>query len=178
MSIELKIFSTVTNIAYWGSIKKELYVLLSPTEQQLLGEHPSLLELGSKQKVADDAQLSLGGYYYLSLAIPNTLGIAVISKAEDFDEENLESDYLEDYGCNLELKELQILAERWRVARHFYGVTSMGGRSKHEPRLFVALATAIAYTCAGYVIVMNNDIFDLGVGVYEPEKFQHAEPRF
>ncbi|MEH2139402.1 hypothetical protein [Nostoc sp.] len=178
MSIDLKIFSTIPDIADWGDIKKRLYVLISSEEKEFLGKNPSLFELASKRKVADDEQLSLGNHYYLSLAIPNTLGLSVISKAEDIDEENLELDYLEDYGENLEPKEVQILLERWRIARYFYIITSFGGRSRPEPRLFIALATAIAFSCSGYIIVTNNDLFDLGVGIYTPEEFQYTKPKF
>jgi hypothetical protein len=178
MSIDLKIFSTIPDIAVWGNIKKKLHVLVSSEQKEFLGESPSLFELDSKRKVADDEQLSLGHHYYLSLAIPNTLGFSVISKAEDIDEENLELDYLEDYGSNLDPQKVQILLERWRIARYFYIITSFGGRSQPEPRLLIALASAIAYSCAGYIVVTNNDLFDLDIGIYTSEEFQYTKPKF
>lgn len=50
----------------------------------------------------------------------------------------------------------------------------MPNRSKLESRLFIALATAVAYLCKGYVIVMSNN-FSLDVGVYSPTVFQQAK---
>lgn len=178
MSIDLDIFATAPELATWSQIRSKLQMLVSPTEQTtLLGNSPSLCEIGSNKEVVDNKPLSIG-HYYLSLPTDNTLGIGVISKTEDFEEESLELDYLEDYGRNLELEEIEILAKRWRKADYYYGIETWGGRSKPEPRLFVALAAAIAYSCNGYVVVMNENIFDLGIGVYRPEQFQYAEPRF
>ncbi len=178
MSIDVKVFPTISDIAIWGDIREKLYVIVSAKEKELLGEDISLLELSSRQKVENDKQLSLGQQYYLILKIPNTLSISVISKTEDLDEENLELDYLEDYGCNLTSEEVQILSERWRVARYFYSIASFGGRSKQESKLLIELATTIAYICSGYIVVTNNDLFDLGIGVYTPEEFQYTKPRF
>lgn len=178
MSIDVKIFSTVPDIAIWGDIKKKLYALINSEEKEFLGDNLSLFELASKHRVADDEQLSLGSSYYFSLAIPNTLGLSVISKSEDIDAENLELDYLEDYGENLDPHEVKILLERWRIAHYFYVLTSFGGRSRPEPGLFIILVTAIAYSCAGYIVVTSNDLFDLGVGIYTPEEFQYTKPKF
>jgi hypothetical protein len=178
MSIDLKVFPTIPDLATWGDIKRQLYRLMSSVDKEFLGENPFIVESGSQRKVADNEQLALCNHYYLSLAIPNTLSISVISKAEDIDEENLELDYLEDYGCNLDSKEVQTLSERWRVARYFYNITSFGGRSQPEPRILIILATAIAYTCSGYIVVTNNNLFDLSIGVYTSEEFQHTKPRF
>jgi hypothetical protein len=178
MSIELKVFPTVLNTVTWGDIKKKLYALINSQEKELLGEKLSLIESGSERKIEDDECLSLDSRYYLLLAIPNTLGLSVMSKAQDIDEDSLELDYLEDYGDNIEPKDVQILSERLQIARHFYILSSFGGRSRPEPRLFVAIATAIAYSCNGYIVVTSNDLFNLAVGVYESEEFQHAKPKF
>jgi hypothetical protein len=178
MSIDLKVFSTITDITMWGDIKKKIYELVNPTEKEFILENLFLSELGSHQKVADNEKLLLGHQYYLSLAIPNTLSISVISKAEDFDEENLELDYLEDYGHNLNPEKIQLLVHQCKLARYFYIITSFGGRSQPEPNLLITLATAIASTCAGYIVVTNNNLFNLDVGVYTPEEFQYTKPMF
>jgi hypothetical protein len=174
MSIDLDILPTTPELLSWGELKKQLQKLLSPAELEFLGEHPALLHRGSNKAVGEDERLSMNSSYYLSLAIANTLSITVMPNEGNLDE----LEYLEDYGRNLRAEEIQTLTERWQSAGHYYGVTSLGGRSKPEPKLFVALATAIAYTCVGYVSVMNNSIFDLGVGVYAPEQFQCAELKF
>lgn len=178
MSIDLKVFPTTPDILFWGDIKRQLYRLISPEQNNFFGKNISCFKSCSQQKVPDDEQLSLDQNYYLSLAIPNTLSISVISKSEDIDEESLEVDYLEDYGCNLDNKEIQTLAELWRVARYFYNISSFGGRSQDEPKLLITLVTAISYASAGYIIVTNNNLFDLGIGVYKSEEFQYTKPRF
>jgi hypothetical protein len=174
MSIDLDILATVPELICWGNVKNKLQKLLSPAEGKILGEHPALLHLGLNKAVGEDERLSLNSSYYLSLTIANTLSITVMPNEGNLDE----LEYLEDYGRNLEPGEIETLAKRWRTARHYYGICSLGGRSQPEPKLFVTLATAIAYSCVGYVIVMNNDIFDLGVGVYTPEQFRHTQPKF
>ena len=58
-----------------------------------------------------------------------------------------------------------------------YEVTTFGGRTCDEPRLFVALAAALAHACHGYVIVMH-DLYDVAVGIYDAETFRHVTPKF
>jgi hypothetical protein len=66
------------------------------------------------------------------------------------------------------------LAEQWRRVGYGYEISSGGGRSAVEPELFIALACALADLCEGHIIVMNDGIFDLGVGVYAPARFSAA----
>jgi hypothetical protein len=174
MSIDLDILATTSELICWGNLKKRLQELLSPVEVEFLGKNPALLHLGSNKVLAEDEKLSLNDSYYLSLEIANTLSITVMPNEGNLNE----LEYLEDYGRNLEPEDIKRLAARWQAVGHYYGITSLAGRSKPESKLFIALATAVAYNCFGYVIVMNNDILDLKVGVYTPEHFQNAQPNF
>jgi len=174
VSIDLDVLATTPELICWGNLKKRLQELLSPVELEFLGENPALLHLGSNRVLAEDEKLSLNNSYYLSLAIDNTLSITVMPNEGNLNE----LEYLEDYGRNLEPEDVGRLAARWQAAGHYYDITSLAGRSKPEPRLFIALVTAVAYSCFGCVIVMNDDILDLKVGVYTPGYFQNAQSKF
>jgi hypothetical protein len=177
MSIEVKVFPTTSAIATWGSIRKSLCDL-GGTKRTDFGYATSLIEVSSKKPLRLEQQLSMGHGYYLEFVVKNTLGISVFDKADDLDEANLEFDYLNDYGSNLNAYEGEALAGRWKVARHFYEISSFGGRGNDESSLFIKLAAAIAYASLGYVVVTNNGFFDLGIGVYTPESFERTTPTF
>jgi len=82
-----------------------------------------------------------------------------------------EQDYLEDYGRALEPEILEKLVSLWRSTGYNIGITSLGGRPKGELYIFRCLAIALANTCHGYIIVMN-EVFGLDVGVYAPDVFR------
>ena len=178
MSIDLDIFPTSPEYFYWGELKDKFLELLTPEDMQRLGK-VSLCKLGSNEMVAEDTKISIPddknhNYYYLSLDIPNTLGMHICKNEPNY---VIELDTLEDFGRNLDAVTIQTLTHKWKSVGYVYGVTSMAGRSKWEPPLFVALAAAIANLCQGYVIVMSDN-FTLDVGVYTPEVFQQAEIKF
>lgn len=178
MSIDLDIFPTSPEYFYWGELKDKFLELLTPEDMQRLGK-VSLYKLGSDEVVAEDAKISIPGdknhnCYYLSLDIPNTLGMNIYRNEPNYVSE---LDMLEDFGRNLDAATIQTLVQKWKSIGNVYGVTSMAGRSRWEPSLFVALAAAIAHLCQGYVIVMSDN-FTLDVGVYTPEVFQQAKMKF
>jgi hypothetical protein len=172
--IDLDVFSTVPTIICWGDLKDRLYELLGPWGSLLLGENPRLMDLKTQKAMEIRVPLSLEKSYYFDLPVQSTLCFSVMPNEGNLNE----VEYLEDYGRNLKSDFTHILAERWQTAGHYYGISSFGGRSEHESRIFVALATAIAEACKGYVILMNDGIFDLHVGIYTPEKFRYAIPKF
>jgi hypothetical protein len=174
MSIQLDIVPTVAEVAFWGDIKNQLQSLISPLEFGFMGETPTLKYLGSDIIVKENDRLLLNKTYYLSLEIPNTLSITVMPNKGNLEE----LEYLEDYARNCEFQFIQSLAESWQKTGFYYEITTQGGRSKNEPTIFQFLAAAIAYISSGYVILMNNNIFDLDVGVYKPDDFKNAQPKF
>lgn len=173
MSVDLDILPTALQLARWGDIKYVLKELLGPSEVLLEG-HISLVELHSKTIVSECERLMLNSHYYFVLSTPNTLGLSVSPNKGNLDEHI----YLEDFGRNLTPLATRSLVERWHAAGCIYAVTSMGGRSLLEPKIFVALATAIAYISKGYVIVMDNGIFDVSIGIYSAEQFKRVKPLF
>lgn len=175
MSIDLDIFPTTPEFICWGSLKDRFLKLLTPEDVERLGK-VSLFRRGSNEVVAEEDKLFIDSnknysHYYLSSDIPNTLGISMGRNEPNYVDE---FEYLDDYGHNLDAATIQILAQKWKSIGYNYEVTSMAGRSKHEPPLFVALAAAIAHLCEGYVIVMSDN-FTKDVGVYTPDVFQQAE---
>ena len=178
MSIDLYIFPTNPEYFCWSQLKEKFLELLTLAEVQKIGAI-SLLKLGSDETVAEKETISIPGdknhnYYYLSLDIPNTIGMNIRRNEPNYVSE---LDMLEDFGRNLDATTIQTLVEKWKSIGYVYGVTTHVGRSKWEPSLFVALAAAIAHLCQGYVIVMSND-FTLDVGVYTPAVFQQTKMKF
>ncbi|MCX4239613.1 hypothetical protein [Paraliomyxa miuraensis] len=101
----------------------------------------------------------------------NTLSLTILPN----EPEDSELEYLRDYGRNLSPTEAEELAQQWRRVGHSFGLSSGGGRSHDEPRMLVALACALADASDGRVILMNDGLFSLGIGIYTPEQFEHAE---
>lgn len=178
MSIDLDIFPTSPEYFYWGELKDKFLELLTPEDKQRIGQ-VSLCKLGSDEIVAENEKISLlsdqnHDCYYLSLDIPNTLGIGISRNEPNYVSE---VDMLEDFGRNLDAATIQTLVQQWKSVGYVYGVTTLAGRSRWEPPLFVALAAAIAHLCKGYVIVMHDN-FTVDVGVYKPDVFQQAKMIF
>ncbi|HEY9769052.1 MAG TPA: hypothetical protein V6C71_11250 [Coleofasciculaceae cyanobacterium] len=178
MSIDLCIFPTSSEHFYWGELKDKFLELLTLEDAQRLGT-VSLCKLGSDEILAEKEKIYIPddqnhNYYYLSLGIPNTLGMNIRRNEPNY---VIEIDMLEDFGRNLNSASIQTLVQKWQLIGYVYGITSMAGRSRWEPPLFVALAAAIAHLCQGYVIVMSDE-FTLDVGVYTPTEFQQAKMKF
>ena len=175
MSIDLYVFPTIPEYFCWGELKNKFLELLTSEDIQRIGR-VFLCRLGNDETVPEDEKISLLNdknhyYYYLSLDIINTLGVTISKNKPNYI--NF-IDMLEDFGRNLDTATIQTLVQKWKSIGYVYGVTSTGGRSKWEPPLFIALATAIASLCKGYVIVMSDE-FTLDIGVYTPTVFQSAE---
>lgn len=178
MSIDLYIFPTSPEYFSWGELKEKFLELLTPEDISLIGK-VSLCKSGSDKTIAENERLTIpskknDNFYYLSLGIPSTLGISIGKNKSTY---LSEIDFLEDFGRNLDAATIQTLVQKWQSIGLHYTVTTMAGRSKWEPPLFVALAAAIAHLCQGYVIVMSSN-FTLDVGVYTPDVFQQAKMKF
>lgn len=173
MAVDLDIFPTSKTLPIWGEIK-DLWITLSP-DQPHLAQKLFLKKLGSHTVVQEHERLVVGLSYYPELSINNTLGITAVSingvklSAEDF---------LQDYGRNLSADLLRDYTYQWDAAGYMIEITSFGGRSKEEPRLMVTLASAIAKSCAGYIIVSDEHIFGVKVGVYSPDVIATLRPDF
>ena len=178
MSIDLYIIPASPTIITPDKLKESFVSNLLATDRSLLEAGFHIIELGPN-KITDGQTLKLGGVYYFEMSIPNTLSVHVVSKELQLEfQQNLEEDILEDYGWNLKSEAILKIVSIFKKVDHYYCITTHGGRSKAEPNLFLVLAKAIAISSSGYIVVMNNDILDLGVGVYTYDEFLFTKPRF
>ena len=170
MSVDLDIAPRQAGAFTWASLCRQWGQRLDTGGADMFGPHPQMCRIGSMTPVAEDERLMPPAHYFFRLAVPCTLSLSVSANKDDLDE----TLYLEDYGRNLDPARIAELAEQWRRVGHTYGISSGGGRSKVEPELFIALACSLADLCDGHVILMNDGVFDLGVGVYTPAQFSSA----
>lgn len=178
MSVDLIVIPTVSEFLYWNTIKTRFLSLITPQEKESIGDISLIRsKAGLKEIIEDNHQLSLVGSYSLQLKLPCTLGISLFSNEDNnmlLEDYDMALEFLEDYGRNLEAETIKTLAASWKKLNYYYEITSSGGRSLMECSLFVALTSAIAYECCGYVMVMGDEL-DLKVGVYKPEQFKLAK---
>ena len=170
MSIELDIAPRRATSITWASLRRQWRARLGEAGAGLLGPDPRLCRMGNPEPVAEDDLLAPPSHYFFTLAGPCTLSLSTMHNDGNLDE----TLYLEDYGRNLGPASITELAEQWRRVGYGYEISSGGGRSTVEPELFIALACALADLCDGHIIVMNDGLFDLGVGVYAPAHFSAA----
>jgi hypothetical protein len=170
LSIDLNIAPRRAAGITWASLRRQWQQRLGDETAGLLGPDAQLCRIGAPTQVAEDERLVPSSHYSFNLVVPCTLSLSMMENAPDLDE----TLYLEDYGRNLDAATIAELAEQWSRVGHNYEISSGGGRSKVEPALFIALACALADLCDGHVIVMNDGVFDLGVGVYTPALFSSA----
>jgi hypothetical protein len=170
VSIDLDIAPMRAARVTWSPLLGAWRQRLGNEAAALLGSDPKLRVLGAGTPVAGDAALELPGHYSLDMAAPNTLSLSAMPSRNNLDE----VEYLEDFARNLEPRETTALALSWREVGHYYEVSSGGGRSPSEPALLITLACALAGICDGRIIVMNDGVFDLGIGVYTAEQFAAA----
>jgi hypothetical protein len=171
MSIDLDIAPLRATPVTWGALRARW--------GERLGDRAFLIGPGIARRlgigtVFDDGDaLSPSSPVIFELATANTLSLTSMRNQGNLDER----EYLEDYGRNLSPAEITRLADAWRDVGVSYGLSSGGGRSSDEPSLLIALACAVGDLCDGRIIVMNDGVFDLGVGVYEPAQFALARWR-
>ena len=171
MSVDLIVIPTVSEFLFWDKIKTRFQRIITPEEKEAIGDISFIkFRAGFKEVIEDNHQLSSIGVYSLRIKIPCTLTISLFLN----EDENTALDFLEDYGRNLEAETIKTFAASWKELNYSYQITSFGGRSRIECSLFVALTSAIASKCNGYVMVMEN-VFDLEIGVYKPEQFKLAK---
>lgn len=170
MSIDLDIAPQKAGSITWANLCRQWRRRLDEAGASLLGADPQLRRIADSMPVAEEDLLVPPSHYFLELGVPCTLSLSIMHNDGNLDE----TLYLEDYGRNLDPARIAELAEQWRRVGHNYEISSGGGRSNVEPKLFITLACALAELCDGHVIVMNDGIFDLGVGVYTPAQFSTA----
>lgn len=173
MSLDIAIIPTRETFISWGEIRRHWKQSSDPSLNDLL-KICEVVEIVSKRVLGDDEVLSPGKTYFLKLSVENTLLCNVLLNDDFLDP----GDYLEDYGRNLSKELILSISQRWEEIGFYYEITTMAGRSRYEAKLLVDLASTLGELSKGYVLVMNNGIFDVPVGAYEPAMFRKAEPQF
>jgi hypothetical protein len=148
---------------------------LDSSGNNLLGENFALIDLETRRALSEDDVLAIDRVYYFELSIPNTLGIGAHSIPEFI--LGSEQEYLQEIGPNLKRELVREIAMKWAEVGHSFGVESLGGRSKHESKLMIALITAIAMLTDGYITFASDD-FGIELGIYTPEVFRAVKPKF
>jgi hypothetical protein len=86
-----------------------------------------------------------------------------------------EHEFVEDIGRNLLEKEKKIIARTWKTVAFSYGIRGYAGKYPSEPSVFVRLAESIGELSKGYIVVMQNGIFNLSKGIYSTGEFSCAK---
>jgi len=86
---------------------------------------------------------------------------------------------LADYARNLDDQTRRALATRWRAAGWTGALESFAGRPAREGLVMATLASALARTCKGRVLLMEAAaLFGLPTGAWTPDEIDAAQPRF
>jgi hypothetical protein len=176
MSLDLVIIPTVNQPIRWLDLKKQWLAYMNKSQRQLVGTGVLLKEVGSHKLVVGSSLLELSGHYYFELVIPCTLVLGV-STNEQLEFAGYEQEIIEDYGRNLTTEVIRFIAQRWSSLGYGFDITSMGGRSKHESGLMVALASALAALCEGWIGVETTGFGD-SPAMYTSEQFRIIDPEF
>lgn len=133
-----------------------------------------LCPAGSHAALDDDAPIGGEGAWWIQVPSASTLGLTAAPTADLYSD----SDFVEDYGRNLTPDTTAKVVRQLRESPIVYDVSSFGGRPRHEGALFVALASALALLSDGWVVVMDDDLFTLDVGIYDGGTFSRGAARF
>jgi hypothetical protein len=176
MSIDVEIIPTVPKLFTWGALKASLVATqLSKPARALIGESPQLVDLRTKQRVADNLPLDPKGFYAFEFREGSTLAFDIDRNADCYTNEE---EYLQDFGRNLDTNTIEQLAKVWKEIGISYQLESYAGRHRHEPEVFVAVAAIVADLCSGRIIVKDSDLFSVPVGIYSAAQFRDARATF
>lgn len=175
MSFDLDVIPGSPTPLRWGEIHRML-LRTAPDEgtRAFIGAVPALHELGSNRRLSDDESLNLSSFYYPVFARENTLSLFLEPKHGGWED----ADYFNDYARNLQPEAKDSIYKRWEQAGYLTGVRSFGGRARGELKLMVVLATCLAELTSGYVVIQDNGVFSLPVGVYPPDELTSAHRAF
>jgi len=128
--------------------------------------------LGSEQSMPADSVFKAGGHYQLIMTGNSTITIAF--EETESDDDCYEIEMLEDYGRNLTPSELELTASEWKLKAYTVKICSYAGRAVSELRIMKDLAVSIAEALEGKTIIMSQEVLNISVGVYSPEKINES----
>lgn len=176
MSISIDIIPTRNQTITWGTLRSELLTLtLDEQAALLLGTEPKLFELGTRQEIEDKQNILPTRYYSFKLTRNNSLTLSCENNTETYTNEHL---YLNDFGQNLVPDVCIHLSKCWAEVGYAYAVESGGGRTEGEITLLIAISEVIAKLSDGFLVIKDNKLFSLPVGVYSLSEFSSCKPFF
>jgi hypothetical protein len=171
MAIDLDVIPGSPRSIRWVEIKRLLDFLVPPGPiRRQIGTEPALYELPSKRLVTDDEVLTSSRCYYFDMAHCHSLSMYIARNRDDREDFG----YISDFGRNLSPQVLESLYRRWKQAGFLVCLSSRAIRDQNDLTIMAFIAITIAQLTEGCVVVMDNGIFPVSVGVYSPEEFLQA----
>ena len=168
MSIDLDVIPGSPQPIRWGELKSLIQgTVLASDVEEIIGSVVDLFDVRSKRAIRESEQLGCPGYYYFEFGKRATLSLTLEPTTGRQDA----VDYIGDFARNLLPEPKDAVRRAWELAGFLVTVTSYGGRERGELKLLVHLAACIAELTKGYVVVTDNGVFHLSVGVFAPKEF-------
>ena len=96
--------------------------------------------------------------------------IVIYVNPTDEDDSDYEVDMIEEYGRNLKDQEISVIRNCWLKVKLTYRISSSANRDEQELLLQKQLAVALAELTKGYVIISEQGLFGLAIGIYTSEE--------
>ena len=121
-------------------------------------------KLGTERQVRRDEGLEIDGAY----EVGTSGNLMLYVNPTDEDDEDYEQDMLEEYGRNRSALETEEVCKQWAKVGYSFTVSSGVGRTREDSSLQKHLVAALARATNGFVIVEDNDVLSLSIGIYPP----------
>jgi len=121
-------------------------------------------KLGQERLVKNDERIEPDCAYQVLLEKFGNIVIYVNPTEED--DSNYEVDMIEEYGRNLKDPEFSDIRNSWSEVKLTYRVSSSANRTEKEVLLQKQLAVALADLTKGYIIIPEQGLFGMAIGIY------------
>lgn len=101
----------------------------------------------------------------------DSLAITISFDELDADDPDYSFDILDDYARNLLSDEISTLAEAWKDQGYVIKISLCSGKSEIGTGILKAIILAFASEFNGRVLLTQDNIVDLTIGVYSPTEF-------
>lgn len=176
MSISIDILPTVDKSFKYLSFKQQIiYFADNEDSISLLGQEPKIQNLRNRKSLECQDIIEATNYFCFVLSRDNTLSFACEKNDDSYTDVD---EYVEDYGRNLEPGSAEFVIQKFKKIGISYTLESLGGRAEGESSLFMSIVCAVSKLTDGFVVIKDNDVFSLPVGIYKLEEFHQAQPLF
>jgi hypothetical protein len=172
VSIELDILPSLAGGVFWGDVQRAVSdEITSASLRDYFGTSLVLRELSTKRALGDERLTCPGNYFFDLTDRPCTLSLVVEPFADVFER----ADYMNSFGRNLDLARTEAIRESWTIAEYIVSVSSLGGRPAREIDALLFVAKCVAKVVQGFIVVKDNRLFGLDVGIYPPSVRLYSE---